>query len=107
MYYSPLISIIKRFDPSIHQPLMKISSIPITFYDLFSHSLKNKGVSFIRTSRVNRISQEDRPLWRNKIFKGDQSTFYSVLGCFVSFCFISFLFFTLLPMLRFHRTICK
>ena len=69
MYDPPLISIINRFDLSIHQSLMKISGVPVTFHGLFSHKLKNKRVSFIRSSRVNRMSQEERSLWNNKIFK--------------------------------------
>lgn len=69
MYNSPLISVIKRFDPSIHQPLIKISIVPITFRGLFS-TLKNKRVSFIRSSGVNRISQEEGSVWKNKILKG-------------------------------------
>lgn len=62
MYDPPLISIINRFDLSIHQSLMKISGAPVTFHGLFSHKLKNKRVSFIRSSRVNRMSQEERSL---------------------------------------------
>ena len=69
MYDPPLIFIINRFDLSIHQSLMKISGVPVTFHGLFSHKLKNKRVSFIRSSRVNRMSQEERSLWNNKIFK--------------------------------------
>ena len=63
MYDSPLISVINRFDSSIHQPLMKISGIPVTFHGLFSHKLKNKRVSFIISSRVKQdVTRREIPV---------------------------------------------